>query len=204
MISLTSPTKTVWHAVRAGVKLLFLCGFTLALFVAPNLWWLVGALLFTIATYLVGSMEFARSGLRHLRALLPFFLIVGLWHAWTGTWEEGARIGLRLISAIGMANLVTMTSRLDEMIAVLTWLLTPIRAVGISTRPLELAIAMVIRFTPELLKKAGMLMQSWRARSPRRAGWRVIAPLAIIAIDDADHVAEALRARGGINPNQTS
>ena len=32
----------------------------------------------------------------------------------------------------------------------------------------------------------------------RRAGWRIVAPLALMALDDAEHVAEALRARGGV------
>ena len=42
------------------------------------------------------------------------------------------------------------------------------------------------------------LSLAWRARSRRRAGWRVIVPFMVLALDDADHVAEALRARGGI------
>ena len=39
--------------------------------------------------------------------------------------------------------------------------------------------------------------QSWRARSTRRPRWRVLVPATLAALDDADHVAEALRARGG-------
>jgi len=35
------------------------------------------------------------------------------------------------------------------------------------------------------------------ARSRRRPGWQLVLPLSLAALDDADHVAEALRARGG-------
>ena len=56
---------------------------------------------------------------------------------------------------------------------------------------------MVIRFTPVLAQKGAALAMAWRARSRKRAGWRVIMPFMVLALDDADHVAEALRARGG-------
>ena len=56
----------------------------------------------------------------------------------------------------------------------------------------------MIRFTPVLAQKGQLLAQSWRARSTKRVGWRMIIPFAVLAIDDAEHVAEALRARGGL------
>ena len=70
----------------------------------------------------------------------------------------------------------------------------------LSTRALELAIAMVLRFTPMLVENGQRLAMSWRARSRRKPGWRIVMPMAALALDDADHVAEALRARGGILP----
>ena len=78
------------------------------------------------------------------------------------------------------------------------WLCTPLRALGLSTRPLEIAIALVIRMTPVLLTKGRALSDAWRARSPRRANWRIILPFTLLALDDADHISDALRARGGL------
>ena len=91
-----------------------------------------------------------------------------------------------------------MTTRLSDMIAVIRLLLAPLRRVGLSTGALEIAIALVIRFVPVLAQKGGNLAEAWRARSPRRAGWRIVAPLALMALDDAEHVAESPRARGGV------
>ena len=48
-----------------------------------------------------------------------------------------------------------------------------------------------------MLHRMDILRESWRARSPRRPGWRILLPATLAALDDADHVAEALRARGG-------
>ena len=91
-----------------------------------------------------------------------------------------------------------MTTKLAQMVAVVTWLTTPLRRLGIQTRAIELGIALVIRFTPVLAQKGQLLAQSWRARSTKRVGGLMIIPFAVLAIDDAEHVAEALRARGGL------
>lgn len=198
MISLTSPIETIFHRVPAGPKLIALCVFTVAVFRMESVWAHLGAFGLVVALYLAGGLAFAVAGLRYLRPLWPFLLVIAVWHFLTDTPEAGARIALRLTAAFGLANLVTMTTRLQDIIGVLHWLLTPLRRLGLKTHAVELAIALVVRFTPELARKGGLLAEAWRSRSPRRPGWRVVAPLALLAIDDADHVADALRARGGV------
>ena len=198
MIALTSPVETPYHRLPAGLKLAALCLFTFAIFLAEGLALHLGALALVAALYLVGGLRFARAGVAMLRVLVPFLVIIALWHGLTGAFAEGAKLALRLLAAVGLANLVTMTTRLDDMIGVLRWLTAPLRRLGVRTGALELAIALVVRFTPVLAEKGGLLAEAWRARSPRRPGWRIVAPFALLAIDDADHVAEALRARGGV------
>jgi biotin transport system permease protein len=108
-------------------------------------------------------------------------------------------VSLRLAAAVGLANLVTMTTRLDDRTDVVLRLLSPLGRLGIRTAPIGFAMALVIRFTPVLFAKAGTLVDAWRARSPRRPGWQILMPITLLAIDDAEHVAEALRARGGLD-----
>lgn len=198
MISLTSPVETWAHRIPAGVKLLALSALTVALFLSDRPGWQAGWLVATLALYLSAGRTFLRQGLRHLRMLWPFLLLIALWHGLTGQAEAGIAIALRLLTALALANFVTMTTRLTDMIAVLTWALAPLRRIGLPTRAVELAIAMVLRFTPMLVENGQRLGLSWRARSARRPGWRIVVPMAALALDDADHVAEALRARGGI------
>ena len=198
MISLTSPVETWAHRVPAGAKLLALSVLTVALFLADRPWTLAAALAGIVTLYLSGGAAFLRQGLRHLRMLWPFLLLIALWHGLTGQVEAGLAIALRLLGALALANFVTMTTRLTDMIGVLTMLLAPLRRAGLPTRAVELAIAMVLRFTPMLVENGARLAMSWRARSRRRPGWRIVMPMAALALDDADHVAEALRARGGI------
>ncbi|GHG18137.1 CbiQ family ECF transporter T component [Paracoccus aerius] len=200
MISLTSPVETWAHRIPAGAKLLALSIATLALFLLEPFMIAVATLAVAVL-YLSAGLTFAAQGLRHLRMLWPFLLLIAVWHGVTGQAQAGAAIALRLLAALALANFVTMTTRLTDMIAIMTWLLAPLRRLGLSTRAVELAIAMVLRFTPMLVENGQRLAMSWRARSRRRPGWRIVMPMAALALDDADHVAEALRARGGILPD---
>ena len=204
MISLTSPVETRAHGWPAGIKLAALCVSTVLLFLSDDLWVQGGAFIAVMAGYLaLGGMDFLRAGLRSLKILTMFLLIIAVWHAVTGTWVDGAVVALRLLAAVSLANLVTMTTRLTDMTDVVAKLTKPLAIIGLNPRLLELAIALVIRFTPVLIEKGTALNMAWRARSHRRPGWRVILPFVVLAIDESDHVAEALRARGGVIPQNT-
>lgn len=198
MISLTSPVETRAHAWPAGVKLLALALATAILLAIKTPLFQAGALLLCLSLYALCGRQFLATGLRRLWPLWPFVVLVGVWNLVIGEVELGMVIVLRLVTAVGFANLVTMTTRLSDMIAVVHWLATPLRKLGLSTRALELGLALVIRFTPALADKGTQLSQAWRARSPKRQNWRVILPFTVLAIDDAEHVAEAIRARGGL------
>jgi biotin transport system permease protein len=76
--------------------------------------------------------------------------------------------------------------------------LHPLKLIGVKTSSIGLALGMVIRFTPVLIERAKQLLESWRARGLKHINWRIILPIFITVIDDADRVAEAIRARGGI------
>lgn len=198
MISLTSDIRTRAHDWPAGAKLAGLCVATGGLFLIRDPLAQAAILAGVVGLHALPGRAFLISGLIRLRILWPFVLVVMVWHGITGAIGQGAVIVLRMVSAVALANLVTMTTRLSDMIAVVRWLTTPLRRLGLSTRALELSIALVIRMTPVLLDKGRRLSDAWAARSPRRASWRIVAPFAILALDDADQVADALRARGGL------
>ena len=198
MISLTSPVETRAHRWPAGFKLAGLCVVTMVLFASDALWFHVTALALTGMLYALPGRLFLRAGAARLWVLWPFVVLIALWHVMLGDVAAGIVIALRMITAVALANLVTMTTRLADMIGVVDWLTTPLRRCGFDTRGISLAIAMVVRFTPVLAQKGQSLAQAWRARSNRRVGWRIVAPFAVLAIDEAEHVAEALRARGGL------
>lgn len=198
MISLTSPVETRAHGWPAGAKLGALCAATLLLFGGEDLVWQIAFCAGMLLLYALPGRAFLKGGLGRLWMLWPFVALILLWHVLISDAEAGLVIVLRMVTAVGLANLVTMTTKLSDMMAVVRWLATPLRRFGVRTRSLELAVALVVRFTPVLAAKGQMLSLAWRARSRRRAGWRIVMPFTVLAIDDAEHVAEALRARGGL------
>lgn len=198
MLTLTSPVETPLHRIPAGWKVLALCLFTAVLFTLDTPWMLAAALAVLAGLHLTGGRVFLRSAVTMLWPLWPFIVVVAVWHLWTGAPEAGAIVILRLVAAVAAANLVTMTTRLSDMIAVIEWLAAPLQRFGLSPRVLAVAIALVIRFTPVFFFRAAQLTEAWRARSARRVGWRYVLPVTLLALDDADHVADALRARGGL------
>jgi biotin transport system permease protein len=197
MLTLTSPVETWAHRLPAGLKLAVLAGVTTVLFALHSPGPLTLACCAVLALYLTGGAGFARAGLRLLKPLWPFVVIVGAWHLWTRDVTGGVVVILRMLAAVGLANFVTMTTRLSDMIAVFQWLARPFAVFGLSPRRLALAVALVIRFIPVMLDRLAQIGQSWQARSARRPRWRVVVPATLAALDDADRVAEALRARGG-------
>lgn len=196
MLTLTSPVETPLHRVAAGIKLAALALFTLFLFQLTTPLALGLALIAIAALYLTGGARFARHGARMLRPLWPFVALIALWHLWRDDLTAGGVILLRMTAAVAAANLVTMTTRLSDMITVLERLARPLSPV-LPPRRLALAIALVIRFIPVLSDRTALLSQAWRARSARKPGWRLATPAALAALDDAEQVAQALRARGG-------
>tara|TARA_R110002049_G_scaffold60785_4_gene162854 strand:+ start:1252 stop:1818 length:567 start_codon:yes stop_codon:yes gene_type:complete len=182
---------------------LALCIASVVLFAVPDLTFQLAAAVATLLLYALPGQVFLRYGLGRIWPLWPFVVVLLVWHVITGALLEGAVIALRMVTAVALANLVTMTTSLEAMMGVVRRLLRPFVRLGLNLRAIELAAAMVIRFTPILADKGAALALAWRARARRRAGWRVIVPFLVVALDDADHVADALRARGGTGMGTT-
>lgn len=197
MLTLTSPRETGLHRWPAGVKLAALCLFTLVLFRLSTPLTLAAVAGGVAIGHLALGRDIAVEGLRHLRPLWPFAVVVVLWHLLTGDVQGGMAVLLRMGAAVAAANLVTMTTRLSDMLAVLLWLLLPLSRLGLPGDRVALAIALVIRFIPVLADRIALIRSAWTARSARPPGWRLLVPAALAALDEAEQVAMSLRARGG-------
>ncbi|KAB7616320.1 energy-coupling factor transporter transmembrane protein EcfT [Amylibacter sp. SFDW26] len=198
MLALTLPRKTKAHAIPAGWKLAGLAIVSALVFPIANIFLLSGLLVGVAILHLLLGRDVLRYAIWMMRPIAVFAAVILLFHIFTSDFIAGLSIILRMLTLVALANLVTMTTKLSEMITIVEYCLTPLAKLGVNTRVFGVATAMVIRFTPVLINKASALRESWRARSAKRAGWRIVMPLFLTAVDDADRVAEALKARGGV------
>ncbi len=198
MLSLTSRVNTPFHAIPAAPKLVILCLATIVLFQVNTPVPLALAVTCIAALYVAGGTRFAQAGLLRLKPLWVFAAVILIWHSITKALTDGVVILLRLVVVVGLANLVTMTTRLDELTDTAIKALEPLRRLGLNPGMVGFSVGLVLRFIPVLLTKTGSLMGAWKAKSARRPNWRILLPIFLTTLDDAEHVAEALRARGGL------
>ncbi|MGF2947881.1 energy-coupling factor transporter transmembrane component T family protein [Microbacterium alcoholitolerans] len=101
----------------------------------------------------------------------------------------------RVIALILLAELVTRTTRMGDLLDVLQRVLRPLRFVGIDPASAALAISLTIAMIPVL---AGFVVQVRDAQRARgvRLGVRAALPLLVLTLRHADDVGDALAARG--------
>lgn len=201
MLTLTLEQQSWAHQIPVGRKLLALFTATLLLFPVTSLPILLACLVIVSILYLSIGLSALKAGLAMVRPIVFVCAIILGYHLFIGQLLAGAGIILKILAMVGFANFITMTSRLSDMMDVTIWMLSPFERFGVNTRAVALAFALVMRFTPVLIQKGSALTEAWRARSAARAKWHVTIPLVLLALDDAEHVAEALRARGGMGQN---
>ena len=198
MLTLCVETPTPLHRVPAGFKLGFMLVSAWLIYALDSVWMVLAAFLIVLTAVNFLGPVIRREMVRAIKPLWIMFVIFGGWIAITVSPLPALILVLRLVTLLIIANLVTLTTPLDKMIDVLMTVLKPFEKLGLKTAPIALAIALVIRFVPVLGERTTTILHAWKARSTKRPFWRIVAPLTISAMDDAEHVSEALRARGGL------
>ncbi|SOB94436.1 energy-coupling factor transporter transmembrane component T family protein [Rhodobacter maris] len=200
MLSLALARRSWAHRLPASVKFAVLAVLMVALMRIGSLPGQIAGLALALGLTLSLGIGAARIAARALRPVLWIVAVILVWHLWADEARQGLAFGLRVVTMVGLANFVTLTTPLPEIIALIEWLAQPLARFGLAPRLPALAVGLVLRFIPELRARHAAMAEAWRARSARRPGAKIVAPLAFSLLDDADHLAEALRARGGIAP----
>ncbi|WP_186415059.1 energy-coupling factor transporter transmembrane protein EcfT [Pannonibacter sp. P2PFMT1] len=196
MISLYLPGTSLLHRLPAGVKLIGLAAASLMFFPVDSPVVLAAGGCAVLAVYAALGRT-ALKQLSLLRPLLPLFAVLLALHWLSGSLMGGVIVLLRLLLLVMLANLVTMTTRMDDMLEAISPLFRPLAFFGVSPRRPALAVTLVLRFLPVLLALSAAQREAYQARTGKRSSWRLLAPFALQALAMADHVGEALVARGG-------
>lgn len=187
--------RSLLHRLPAGAKLIALA--VLSVLIVP----LDSPVLLAmaLAAVLIVYSTFGRPGLRRLaqwRSLAPLLVVIFALQVWAASVEVALASVLRIAVMVLLADLVTLSTRLQDMMDALALPMRPLKRFGLDPERIALAVALVLRFVPVLLDTWRGREEAWRARSPRRPGLPLIGAFFSGALAMSDQVAEALDARG--------
>ena len=203
MFTSVSPHSTKLDKVSVQKKIVLSCFAAAILFFIKNPLFMLSLFLVLLLIYfLVGGLKFLGSGLYHLNITIPFVFILAIWHLYIDNLDNGVTLIFRLISAFLIANLFLLTSKIHDIILAIQKYSFYLKIFRINPHAVSITIGLFIRSIPILNQRAKNLMLAQSARSTKRSFWRISVPLALSILDDADHVSEALRARGGIKKRE--
>lgn len=197
MISLQLANPTWAHRLPASFKLLALCAVSISMLPVSDVGVMSGALAVVIALYALLGKEALRQ-LSVVRPLIPILLALFALHLWATDWQTGIVAVCRLLAMVLLANAVTMTTTMSEMMDAVMPLFSPLRIFGIQPTKVALAVALVIRFIPVLFAEWAARERSWRARGGGRNVWRLLPAFSLGVLRLSTNVGNALDARGFI------
>ena len=203
MFTGVSPHSTKLDKVSVQKKIVLSCFAAAILFFIKNPLFMLSIFFVLLLIYfLVGGLKFLGSGLYHLKITIPFVFILAIWHLYIDNLDNGVTLIFRLFSAFLIANLFLLTSKIHDIILAIQKYSFYLKIFRINPHAVSITIGLFIRSIPILNQRAKNLMLAQSARSTKRSFWRISVPLALSILDDADHVSEALRARGGIKKRE--
>lgn len=182
------------HAVPAGAKMLglLLAGTGLLLFSSlPVVSVALGATLCLYALARLRPREVAPVLRLSAFVLVPLFLVHGLLSGWVPALEVVLRLAVLLL----LATLVSLTTRVSDMLEALERALRPLARFGVNPVRLGLLLSLTLRFIPLLATWLHEIQEAQRVRGLERDPFAVLVPLLVKTLRTADTLAEAIDAR---------
>ena len=195
LTSTYQPGTSLLHRCGAGVKLLGLLVFsTLLVGLRSPVVVLVGFVL-VVALYAVAGFGVrAVGGQAWPLRWFVLFLVPFQW--WTGGWRMVVVVVGTLVVAVVGAALVTLTTRVSDLLDVITRVLEPGRKIGVDPDRVALLLALTIRAVPVIAATLHEARDARRARGLERSTRALVTPVVVRTIRHADRVGDALAARG--------
>jgi biotin transport system permease protein len=196
LTSLHVEGSSLLHRVPVKPKLAGLMVFGLALYCVDQ------PLLLSIALFLTGLLYISTGvglseGLRRLKPVLFTIAFLAVVNLLVLSPFEALATTLRLLAILFLAAAVTASTTIADFMAAITDLARPLERLGLmKASDLGLALGLVLRFVPEIAQRYEALKEAHAARGIPVKLSRMLGPLIISTLKDADRIAEAIDARG--------
>jgi biotin transport system permease protein len=193
--ALYRPGSSPLHRAPAGLCLALVAVFTGALVVLRSPAAVGAGAVVCLLGYAVAGWSplVALSQVRPLRWLL---VVLVPFQVWTAGWRVALVVVGTLVVTVAAACLVTLTTRVSDLLDTLVRLLAPLRLVGFDPERAGLALALAMRSVPVLGAAAGEVGDARRARGLERSVRAFAVPLVVRAVRHAERTGDALAARG--------
>jgi biotin transport system permease protein len=196
MLSLYVPGTNPVHRAPAGLKLAALAVLGVALFATARLDLVAAALGLVLAAGLLGARLPWRVLTSQVRPVWIWLVALFGFHLLVTDPVVGAVAVLRLLTLVLAAAVITATTRVTALVAVIEWLTSPLRVFGVRPARIGLVLAMTLRFIPLVADRAARIREAQAARGADRVRLGMVVPLLVQVLRMATTVGEALDARG--------
>lgn len=194
MIGLYSPGTSPLHRASAGVKLVGLIALIAVSSIVPG-WWAPGVVaVFTVLALLIARPPFRLVWVQLVPLLWLLALAVPL-QIWFSGWLAAALMTLRLLIAVVLAAVYTLTTPVAATLDAMQAGLRPVRR-WVDPDRVGLAVALTIRCVPLLGELCREVLDARRARGASGSPRAFAVPVVIRTLRTADAIGEALIARG--------
>ncbi|CAL9422699.1 Energy-coupling factor transporter transmembrane protein BioN [Nocardiopsis dassonvillei] len=194
-LGLYIPGEGPLYRLGAGAKLGGLLAVCVVVIVLADPRVSVGLLAAAVLLYPAAGLPFARV-LAILRGLWPFLLVIGLFQAVFGEPLTAVRLCSQLLGLVLLANAVTLTTRVREMLDLFERLARPLARFGVAPERVALVLALTIRSIPMVAAAWRAAVEGYRARGLTGRPYLLVTPLIVQLFRMAEATGEALVARG--------
>ncbi|WP_448810423.1 energy-coupling factor transporter transmembrane component T family protein [Agromyces bauzanensis] len=194
MIGVFHPGTSLVHRAPALVKLGLLAALVTVVAVVPSPIVLGAASVIVVALFVVSRMplRLAFGQVVPILWVLAFTVPVQVVF---GGWEAAAVMAVRLVLAVALAALYTLTTPVTATLDAMQAMLRPFRR-WIDPDRVGLALALTIRCVPLLADLVREVLEARKARGAEGSVLALAVPVIVRALRTAEQLGEALTARG--------
>lgn len=156
---------------------------------------LVLAILSVCILYLVAHIPL-KYLLKTCKIVLPFIIVISVYDIILKQWNHIAESSTRIFCSIGLANLISLTTSLQDILKEDGSFSRLLNKVGIPVDKLRLAIHIVLRSIPLIINEKDELQSAFQLRGAARNNTKIIFQLLLRTVSQSNSLVDALELRG--------
>ena len=194
MIGAYRAGRSPLHRAPAGAKLVGLAASVVVVALLPDWWMLLIAAGVAGIGFAIAAVP-PRVALAQLVPVLWILAIAAPLNALFSGWESALVMALRVSVCVALAALVTLTTRVSEILDAVRAALRPFGR-RVDAERVGIVLAMTIRAVPLMTEIVAAVLEARKARGAESSLRAIAVPVVVRSLQTADAMGEALVARG--------